>query len=181
MGITDKIKGGEILYASHTLDGTYFENALILLVDNNSDGVFGVILNRPSRMPLKEIFNVSFDVPITDHIIYPGGPMDDDMLLTIRIHHGTDSIGGIALTETVEYGGKWGSIERILMSDDQKVRMFLGYAGWTERQLQGEITEGSWTIYRGIDTERLLSDWYTPLFEKRRAIVAYLEKMCSNK
>ncbi len=174
-----KIKGGEILYASHTLDGTYFENALILLVDNNQDGVFGVILNRPSRMPLNEIFNVTFNIPINDHLIYSGGPMDDDMLLTLRIHDGSGSIGGIALSDTVEYGGQWESMETILMSDDRKVRMFLGYAGWKERQLDGEIAEGSWTIYRGIDTKQVLDDWYNPLFEKRRDIVNYLESNCS--
>jgi len=145
-------------------------------VDNNKDGVFGVILNRPSRMPLNEIFNVTFDVPITDHMIYSGGPMDDDMLLTLRIHDDADLIGGIALSDTVEYGGQWESIETILMSDDRKVRMFLGYAGWKEDQLHGEIAEGSWTIYRGIDTQTVLEEWYTPLFEKRRDIIKYLEE-----
>lgn len=171
-----KIVGGEVLYASHQLDGTYFENALILLVANNSDGVFGVILNRPSRMPLTEIFNRSFDLPIRDRLIYAGGPMDDDMLLTLKIHDGSDTNGGIALSDSVEYGGQWDSVETILQSDDRKVRTFLGYAGWREGQLDGEIEEGSWTIYRGINTEKLLTDWHEVLFEKRRDIASYLKE-----
>ncbi len=150
---TNAITGGEILYASHTLNGTYFENALILIVDKNSDGVFGVILNRPSRMPLNELFNVTFDVPITDHIVYSGGPMDDDMLLTLRIHDIDDTLGGIPLSDRVEYGGQWESIETILMSDDLCVRIFLGYAGWKERQLNSEINEGNRTLYRQLNTQ----------------------------
>lgn len=178
MGYSNRIKGGELLYASHTLDGTYFENALILLVANNRDGVFGVILNRPSRMPLKEMFNIDFDLPITERLIYTGGPVDEDMLLTIRIHDNSDTIGGIALSESVEYGGHWDSIKSILMSSEQEVRIFLGYAGWQEAQLDREISEGSWSLYRGINTQELLMDWYSSPYEKRRDIVKYLEEKC---
>lgn len=176
MSIKQNIKGGEVLFASHTLAGTYFEDALILLVANNRDGVFGVILNRPSRMPLTEVFNKTFDIPVTDRIFYAGGPMDDDMLLTLKIHDGSEVSDGIALSETVEYGGIWDSVETILQSDEAKVRTFLGYAGWREGQLDGEISEGSWTIYRGINTEKLLLDWQWNFLEKRRDIIAYLEE-----
>ncbi len=177
MNSSNRIKGGELLYASHTLNGTYFENALILLVANNKDGVFGVILNRPSRMPLKEIFNITFDVPITDHLIYSGGPMDEDMLSTIRVHNSSTLNGGIALSNRVEYGGQWSKMEDMLMSDDRSVRMFLGYAGWREQQLSDEISEGSWTLHRGADVEKVLNDWHTPLFQKRRDIEGYLSRL----
>ncbi len=173
----NRIKGGEILFASHTLEGTYFENALILLIDNNRDGVFGVILNRPSHMPLSETFNYSFDLPITSRMLYIGGPVDEEMLLTLSlIDDPSESKGGMFVSDGVELGGTWENMEEIIMSDEKSVHIFLGYTGWSEKQLQEELAEGSWKLYKGFDTRKVLQDWCEPLALKRRDIEAYLEK-----
>ncbi len=173
-----KIKAGDILFASHLLEGTDFQDVIVLIVDNNEDGIFGLILNRPSHMPISEIFNIKLPVEVKHRLVYMGGPVDEDMLLTIIIHPEEQTVrGGKRLSPTVEYGGKWESIQEIVESDDKSVRTFLGYTGWKERQLAGEINEGSWTLYHDIDTEQILTDWYEPLTVKRREILAYLDEL----
>ncbi len=173
-----KIQAGDVLFASHLLEGTDFQDTIILIVDNNEDGVFGLIINRASHMPLSEIFNISLPVSVTTRLVYMGGPVDEDMLLTIVIHPEEQAVrDGKTLSPTVEYGGKWENLQEIVESDDKSVRTFLGYTGWKERQLHGEINEGSWTVYRDIDTEQLLTDWYEPLTIKRREMLAYLDEL----
>ncbi len=176
--LNKRITGGDILFASHTLAGTFFEDTLILIVENNEDGIFGLILNRPSRMPVSEVFNVELNTHITERVMYIGGPMDDDMLLTISIHDSPEQFrDGKALSETVEYGSRWENIEKIIESNEKTVRTFLGYTGWKESQLRDEIKEGSWTLYRGIETKKVLEDWYEPQFVKRRYIEGYLDSL----
>lgn len=173
----EKIRGGEILYASHRLNNSYFENAVILITENNADGIFGVILNRPSRMPLSEVFNIPLDVPIKERLFYSGGPVDEDMLVVLRImdKHSEDRKGKKILKD-VELGGAWGSIENLVMQSEEEVHLFLGYAGWQEEQLRDELERERWILYRGINSKEILSDWVEPVAEKRRDILNYLEE-----
>lgn len=177
MSKRDRIRGGEILYASHNLINSYFENALILITENNADGVFGVILNRPSRMPLREVFNISLDVPIEKRLFYSGGPVDEDMLVVLRLTESdSEDRKGKKILKDVELGGAWGSIENLVMTSEEEVRLFLGYAGWQEDQLWDELERERWLIYRGICSKEILTDWIEPAFEKRRDILKYLEE-----
>ncbi len=185
MKVKDKINGGEILYASHVLNNSYFENAIILITENNEDGIFGVILNRPSRMPLSEVFNIPLDVPIQKRLLYSGGPMDEDMLLILRITNSQcddefEDRKGKKILENVELGGAWGSIENIVISSEEEVHLFLGYAGWQEEQLQDELDRERWILYRGINSKEILTDWIEPITEKRREILKYLEEKSRN-
>ncbi len=175
------IKGGEILFASPSLEGTYFENAIILIIDKNVDGLFGVILNRASNMPVSEIFSIKLDIPITSRLIYIGGPVDDDMLLTLTIHDNDSQWrDGTLVSEQVELGGQWKDIDEIMMTDSKNVYLYLGYSGWQEDQLLEELDEGSWTLYHGINTREILKDWYNPIAIERQEIDNYLKEKCKS-
>lgn len=177
MKIPGKINGGDVLFATLKLESSYFERALILIVDNNRDGIFGVILNRPSHMPLSELFTVDSDLSSVKRTIFSGGPMDEDMVLTLKIHKNAQTFtDGLAVSDLVEYGSHWHSIDDLLTSQEDEVYIYLGYAGWREQQLADEIKEGSWFLFRNINTKELLQEWFTPPFTEHKDILEYLKK-----
>lgn len=174
--------GGDVLYATVALDGSYFENALILIVDNNKDGLFGLILNRPSHMPIKELFNGIHGAPGDHRTIYSGGPVDEDMVLTLRIGinrpSGSDSK---LIGDSIEYGTHWHSVDDLLTTTEEDVQIYLGYVGWRERQLDDEIREESWTLYKGIDSLQLLRSLDSTQLMERAEILSLLIKLVGEK
>lgn len=167
------IRGGEVLFASHTLNGTYFENAVILLLEDNFDGIFGIIINRESKIPLNEVFN---SVSESDkRRINIGGPVDEDMVFTLRIAQPLLD-GEKELVHGVSYGRIWKSSKEMISSDEKSNFLFLGYAGWKRKQLVEEIEEGSWLLYREVNVADILQKGQSNELNKRREIETYLKE-----
>lgn len=171
------VRGGEILYASYTLDGTYFENALILLIENNSDGIYGVMVNRESAIPLNEVFAAVSEED--ERRVYIGGPVDEDMVFTIRTGVDVPDAGERELVPGIFYGKAWKNSREMIESNESSVYLYLGYAGWKRAQFSEEIAEGSWQLYRSLNLSELLRKCQDGSFKKRRSIEAYLKEKLS--
>ena len=153
-----EIKVGDVLFASSELDGTLFENRLILIVNSNhEDGCFGFILNDPARLPLREVFS-----PLPSGCVkqfrqfYMGGPVDEDELFMLERVSSVDTMGGEKIAEGVCFGGHWSEVSDLVDADEGRVLLFLGYAGWSCGQLEEEVKEGSWSYYQGLRVYDLL-------------------------
>ncbi|MBD3322779.1 MAG: hypothetical protein GF350_16890, partial [Chitinivibrionales bacterium] len=57
-----RLKNGCILLSEERLQDPNFESTVVLICMHNDDGAFGFVLNRPSHMPLSEVFSV--DTPL---------------------------------------------------------------------------------------------------------------------
>lgn len=171
--MNESVRGGELLFASHTLNGTCFENALILLVENNADGIFGIIVNRKSNIPLREVF--SFVTEEDERQVYIGGPVDEDMVFTLRLSDDPEPEEKV-LIPGVCYGTRWKNSRDMLRSDEKRVFLYLGYAGWKREQFREELDEGSWKLYQSVDVFEVLNLCMTGKFSKRRTIETYLQE-----
>ncbi len=169
----DTIEAGLVLHASKELDETYFENAVILIIITNSDGAFGLILNRGTHMPVAEVFDPAPRTAIKSRLFYLGGPVDEEALHMLRLVPDTGG-DGYPFVSGVELGGEWHSIESIVESSEVTNRLFLGYSGWGSGQLEDEISEGSWIVHKGINVQELLAAWLEPPLYSHDEIEEYL-------
>ncbi len=168
-----KIQSGDLILANPVLDGTYFEGALILIVIFNEEGAFGLVLNKSSVMPIREVFDPVPNVLQKRRRFYMGGPMDDDSLHILRLV--SQFTGeGFPFTAGVELGGNWDTIEELLVSDEKNQRLFLGYTGWDKGQLESELQEARWEKFSGVRVKELLEKWQTPPVITREKIVEFL-------
>lgn len=149
---------GAILHATDLLKGSYFEDAVILIAVHDENGTFGLMLNRPTHMPINEVFNPVPEVDMVNRPFYVGGPVDEEGLHLLHLSNSFETHGGLHISDGVELGGEWGSIEEILESNPSQTLLFLGYSGWDSGQLAGELEENSWDIYRP-DVYSLLVQW----------------------
>ena len=135
---------GKILISTPDISGDIFSRSVVLVVDHNENGAFGLILNKKnSNMSsrLLEIFGFKVDV-------YEGGPVENDKIFFInKGQHVTENYSDINeefyLTEDIENVVAAIIEQRISVQD---IKVFSGYSGWAAQQLESEIRRKMWTV-----------------------------------
>ena len=121
-----RLCNGALLFASEELQDGNFVDSLVLICIHNADGAFGLILNRPTHMPLVEVFNIDPVYLNVRRSIYMGGPVDEEVLNILHITD-TPATNAFRVQGRVFLGGEWSSVESILDENQEDVRMFLEY------------------------------------------------------
>ncbi|WP_294283271.1 YqgE/AlgH family protein [uncultured Chryseobacterium sp.] len=135
---------GKILISTPDISGDIFSRSVVLVVEHNENGAFGLILNKKnSQMSSK--FKDFFDFKIE---VYDGGPVENDkVFFIVKGKKVTEAYTEITpefyLTEDIE-----NIISAVLNGelDINNVKIFSGYSGWTALQLEGEIQRKVWTV-----------------------------------
>jgi putative transcriptional regulator len=151
----DKLSPGILLIADPFLKDPNFARTVVLLCEHQDQGSFGFIVNRPFEQKLDELIP---DVLIPNIPVFQGGPVQMD---TVHfIHQLPDLItGGAEVFPGLYWGGDFAAAIQLVNSnsdDARKIKFFIGYSGWSEGQLQGELDDKSW-ILSGITPELLFS------------------------
>jgi putative transcriptional regulator len=133
---------GNFLIARSSLRDGFFGRTVILLLQHGDEGAFGLVLNRPAKAE---------DLPFP---VYVGGPCKMDGLLMI---HGqktwlnSDDDAKMEVCPGV-FLGTAEHFEKATVEgegDNNRFRVFTGYAGWAPDQLESEMEQGAWLVVPG--------------------------------
>ncbi|MBD3390549.1 MAG: hypothetical protein GF418_00895 [Chitinivibrionales bacterium] len=177
-GARDQIKklgDGCLLLAREGLEDPNFKITVVLICVHNADGAFGLVLNRPSHMPLSEVFDVDVVQKLERRKIYIGGPVQQDALQIVQLTDGP-ARNAYRVAPGVHLGGEWNALADILAADQSTTRLFLGYSGWGPGQLEAEIAVGAWEVYN-VDVNRLLRGPEDKLIGDVDAIRSYIASL----
>jgi len=140
-----KLGNGSILVSTKLLNNTFFEKAVLLIVEHNKNGATGFVINQPFERKLNQLEEFKKLKPTT---LFTGGPMDNEHIYFV--HQKADIIkDGVPIGENIYWGGNFKQALQHLnygKNADTDVRLFLGYCGWDKGQLEEEIAEGSWQL-----------------------------------
>jgi putative transcriptional regulator len=139
---------GQLLIASPEMGDPRFARTVILLVQHNQRGAFGIVINRPvGERPLASVLdglgekNTGLEGSVR---IFAGGPVQPELGFVLhtaeyRRAETTEIDGRVAMTSSLEIirdiGGNKGPKKSLLA---------FGYAGWAPGQLEGELKLGAW-------------------------------------
>jgi len=138
----EDLHSGLLLIATPALKDPNFEKSVILLSAHGKDeGALGVVINRPLDRTLGEFVDEFRFTPLGEIPVYVGGPVQQNQLILagwqwsesykdFRLYFG---ISREKATELLTEGGP-----------HVEVRGYLGYAGWTQGQLEDEIRQQAW-------------------------------------
>jgi len=150
---------GRLLVASPQLGDPNFERSVILMLDHGPDGALGVVLNRPTGLPVDEILDVWRDQAeaAPPGVVFRGGPVSPDAVIGLArtdVPDADESLWRLVLDGV-------GTVDLAVAPDEQPVavvgvRMFAGYAGWSPDQLEDELSEGAWIVL-----DALVADVFT--------------------
>lgn len=142
------ISAGKFLVASRQLDDPVFGKSVILLISYDASGAMGLIVNRPSKLPLAELFPKVRGLRRRSDLIYIGGPVQMDRLFLLlvppspKVPHGR----AVRIFGDVYLSADMDTFRKMAASGKARFRMYAGYAGWAAGQLESEISRGNWYL-----------------------------------
>jgi len=80
---TARLHVGDLLVATPALLDPNFERTVVLLLDLDEGGALGVVLNRPSGVPVREVLPDWTDVAGEPEVLFQGGPVSTDSALAV--------------------------------------------------------------------------------------------------
>ena len=138
---------GRLLVATPTLDDPHFHHSVVFMVEHNADGALGVVLNRPTDVPLEDPLPEWSAVATDPGVAFLGGPVQSqEAVIGLARATAPEECDGwqplLGAIGTVDLGRAPGDIPLVLES----VRVFAGYAGWGPRQLDDEVARNDWYV-----------------------------------
>lgn len=131
----------KLLVAIPQLPDGNFYRSVVLLIHHDDEGAFGVILNRPTNFPLKEVwYAITESNCASNSPIYMGGPVEGPLVAL----HQDPSIAENQVVEGVYISSEKENLEKLLTGDCESCKVFSGYSGWGPGQLEMEMEAGSW-------------------------------------
>ena len=144
MGSKEITKGKLLIAEPSILNDSSFNRSVILLSEHNDEGSIGFIMNKPSKYILSDLIP---EIP-SSLTIYNGGPVSKENLYFI---HSVPQLipDSIKITDGVFWGGNFETVHHLLLNNtlnEDNIRFFLGYSGWSKDQLQDELDTTSWIV-----------------------------------
>lgn len=140
------LETGTILIAEPFItDDTFFRN-VILIIEDNSEGTFGVVINDSANLLMKAASEE--DGSEITLKLYFGGPVDSKKTMNF-IHSCADVNGAVAIGDGMYWGGDAHDIiqkHQLGEITEENAIAIAGYCGWGPQQLQNEIKENTWII-----------------------------------
>jgi putative transcriptional regulator len=137
---------GKLLVATPGLVDPNFFRSVVLLLEHNEGGALGVVLNRPTDTTVEEALPTWADLAVEPAVVFTGGPVQPDSAIGLGFAAPGDEPDGFA-----PLLGGVGSVDLARAPADirpvpERLRVFAGYSGWGEGQLEGEIVQASWFV-----------------------------------
>ena len=133
-----------LLIASDRLEGSPYEQTVVLAAPLPNGGHVGFILNRPTHVKLATLFPEHEPSRNVVEPVYVGGPMLSHALfaLTRKASEGPGKVievmpGLFAALDAV-------SVDRIIETTPNDARYFVGMMIWDPQDLEEEVEKGAW-------------------------------------
>jgi putative transcriptional regulator len=154
-----EIEAGMLLLASPELLDPNFIDTVVLLLDADDDGAMGVVLNRPSPVPVVAVLADWGDVVAEPEVLFRGGPVSPEGALAVALLRDRDDVptGLRPVTDRLAIVDLEGEADALDGQVDG-IRIFAGYAGWGAGQLEGEVAGGDWYVVPSLPPDAFLAD-----------------------
>lgn len=150
-------QAGNMIISEPMLSEPYFSRSAVYLIESpESGGFLGLAMNKETSITLKDLMpEISRGEEVK---AFCGGPVEmERMFILHKLPHvfknsyemKSGIYVGADLDTLIDYLDSDGDIEG-------KLRLFLGYSGWTEGQLEAEIRRKSWALNPNPDISKLL-------------------------
>jgi putative transcriptional regulator len=162
------------LIAMPAMTDPFFAKSLTYVCEHNDEGAMGIVVNRPISLNLSELF-AQINMPLTqpeleDMPVHFGGPVQTDRGFVLH-NAGGQWQSTLQVNDKIELTTSKDILQAVgAGTGPRNLLVTLGYAGWSEGQLEQELAANAWLSV--LATEHILFD--LPAEEKLAAAMALL-------
>lgn len=134
---------GQLLIASPSLHDPNFHRTVVLVTEHTDEGAAGLVLNRPSPVPVAEAVPALEPLVSYGEQVWVGGPVQANAVLVLGEFADPDD-AAVPLFGSLGFP----SLEdpELIVPVTTRRRVFAGYAGWSVGQLEDELERDDWII-----------------------------------
>ena len=141
------------LIATEKMNDNRFKKTVIAMLENNEDGAWGLVINKPiGSIPLAMLIDPSLNTSEereklygVNILIFWGGPVEVKKIFVLHSSEyqseSTKNYGGISISQ--DYNILFDIAEN---KGPEKSLVILGYSGWGNGQLEGEMRRDHWIL-----------------------------------
>lgn len=143
----ERLTAGVFLYAAPGLEAGHFTESVVLLVQHEKGGSLGLIVNRPTRVPVREALAELGELRELDLALYFGGPVQPEAILAL-VRPVKPLADGVRVLPDVYFSTHLGPVKEAARKPEveSRLRVYAGYAGWAAGQLAAELRAGAWIV-----------------------------------
>jgi putative transcriptional regulator len=141
-----KFLKGQLLLDSGQLGGSFFQRTVILICQHDTEGAFGLILNRSTKSKVGEMIVADLPDTLKEAPLFLGGPVQPTALSFL---HADNFIPDASVFPNLNLGHSLDDLAEIgeSFSAQKKIKLFAGYAGWSPGQLENEMKRKAWLTF----------------------------------
>ena len=137
---------GVFLIAGRQLRDPNFHETVVLLLDYSREGAMGLVVNRDTGTRLSTLLPEAEALRGRQDTLFIGGPVARTQMFMLFRSQG-EAEGAKHVFDDVHVSSSQDFLDNILdASEEERLRVYAGYAGWAPRQLEGEVASGAWHV-----------------------------------
>ncbi|MFO0628684.1 MAG: YqgE/AlgH family protein [Polyangiales bacterium] len=155
-----------LLLAAPRLGDPNFERTVVLLARHDETGALGWVINGRSAGAVGDLLENSRLLPegvspprnaAFSRVARVGGPVSPESGWVLYPRGETALPGEMDVGETLAVTGDLEALRQVILDGRDNFRLFVGYAGWSPGQLEGEVRAGVW-LPADVDASLVLTD-----------------------
>lgn len=152
---------GYFLISETELIDPNFVETVVLMIEHNDEGAFGLVVNRQTDITLGSILDKYQETSQGTLPVFVGGPVEQHFLFVLHSglpkgftgDHTVEVVPGLFFEPDFRLVEKYldDEWEKTPFEDRPKIHLFGGYSGWSSGQLENELRHHSWVL---LEAER---------------------------
>jgi putative transcriptional regulator len=135
-----------VLVATAMLNGSSYRRTVILALPTEGDRHVGIVLNRPSRRTLADLFPEHEPSKRVTEPVFFGGPMSQRVILALVRSDQSPGRGARRVMEGLFLATAAPTVDHIIEQWPQQARFYAGNVIWRPGELSEELGDGYWHV-----------------------------------
>lgn len=146
--MTDMNLSNHFLIAMPDMEDPYFSGSVTYILQHDSEGAMGLVINHPTNFPLSEVFDSAgiriYGDDVGVDLVFRGGPVSSEQGFVLHVP-GEDEYQGTVSNEHLALTTSRDILDSIAIGVGPEKYLFcLGYSGWSKGQLEEELKQNAW-------------------------------------
>jgi putative transcriptional regulator len=140
----EELGTGKLLVATRKSVDPELAKTVVLLVRYDEQGAIGLVVNRPSNVPLSEVFPA---LKTATGPVFKGGPIAIGIRALLRSRSKPGQ--AVHVFADVSMITNKRLLDELVGTASRDFRVYAGYTGWSAQQLKNEVALGLWHVLPG--------------------------------